>query len=79
MDDPEPSSLIGVVLVFFVFGAICGGCTVSIYSDPMTMRNMYRTQLWEEAVNRGFAERVEWPDGLGEFRWKESNENTVDR
>ena len=35
--------------------------------------------FWEEAVRRGFAERAEWPEGLGEFRWKESNENTTDR
>lgn len=30
--------------------------------------------FWEEAVRRGFAERSEWPEGLGEFRWKESND-----
>lgn len=35
--------------------------------------------FWEEAIKRGYAERVEWPEGFGQYRWKESNENTTDR
>ena len=69
MGDPEPSSLLGTIVAFFALGAICGACGVHIYSDPMSMRNMYREQMWQEAVANGVAEKLETSQGAG-YRWK---------
>jgi len=71
MIDPEPSSLVGAVVAFFMLGIVCGICGFIIYSDPATMRNMYREQLWKEAVEAGVAEKLETSNGPG-YRWKES-------
>jgi len=71
MGDSEPSSLFGAVVAFFMLGVVCGICGFIIYSDPATMRNMYREQMWQEAVEAGVAEKLETSQGPG-YRWKVS-------
>lgn len=71
MGDSESSSLLGAVVAFFMLGVVCGICGFSIYSDPATMRNMYREQMWQEAVEAGVAEKLETSNGPG-YRWKGS-------
>lgn len=66
MDTKGFSFAMGVALGLLVATIVC--FKVSIEKQAM----------WEEAVERGYAEKVEHSGGEG-YRWKESNENTTDR
>lgn len=72
MHDSDVASGLGAISAIFMTGVVVGTCGTMIYSDPMTMRNMYRAQLWEEAVAAGVAERLETEQGPG-YKWKENS------
>lgn len=67
---PDVARSLGALTIIFLFGAAFGMTVIMIWSDPMTMRNMYREQLWKEAVEAGVAEKLETSQGPG-YRWKE--------
>lgn len=67
---PDVARSLGALTVIFFFGAAFGVCAIIVYSDPATMRNMYREQMWQEAVDAGVAEKLETSQGPG-YRWKE--------
>lgn len=72
MDDPDPGCLVALVAfsVITAFILALGMSSVKVSYE--------KDRMWEEAVKRGYAEKVNHSGGEG-YRWKESNENTTDR
>lgn len=62
--DPEPGCLFAVVSF-----AILGAVIVAIGISGLKV-SLERKAMWEEAVKRGFAEKVNHSGGEG-YRWKE--------
>lgn len=73
MDDPEPAGC----LVASVSFSIIGGFILAMGLSSLKV-SIEKQAMWEEAVERGYAEKVEHSGGEG-YRWKESNENATDR
>lgn len=70
--DTDPGCLVGGV-GFAVLGAII--LAMGMSSIKVSIE---KEAMWEEAVKRGFAEKLKHSGGEG-YRWKESNENTTNR
>ena len=71
--DTDPGCLVGGAIGF----ALIGGLILAIGLSAVKL-SIEKTAWWEDAVSRGYAEKVTHSGGEG-YRWKESNENTTDR
>lgn len=73
MDDPEPAGCVAVAVAF----AVIGGFVLAIGLSSLKV-SIEKQAMWEEAVKRGYAEKVSHSGGEG-YKWKESNEGTANR
>lgn len=60
----------------FVFGFMAGGALIGLLVVAMTsiqLDNLLEAnkRQWDEAVSRGYAERVQTESGDSAFRWKD--------